>query len=188
VRSAQLANQDRNRQGQDFVNFKSNPKRKPGKNRPASSRRLIQGPQLRDFTKESLKFFQGTSKLIVLAELWGCPKTATIYFRKAKCTQTGAQPGDAVGRLTRELSLSDPGAKFFREKREQTQKRRTLRPTGQLATYTQRVLQQPILRSQPRRLGPGSSPRARPRRESATRYLYPCIAIKQQGKNKCCPR
>jgi len=38
------------------MNFKSNPKRKPGKNRPASSRRLIQGPQLRDFTKESLKF------------------------------------------------------------------------------------------------------------------------------------
>src|ERR1700733_2340680 len=107
------------------------PKRKPGKNRPASSRRLIQGPQLRDFTKESLKFLQGTSKLIVLAELWGCPKTATIYFRKAKSTQTGAQPGDAVGRLTRELSLSDPRAKFFREKREQTQKRRTLRPTGQ---------------------------------------------------------
>ena len=35
------------------MNFKSNPKRKPGKNRPASSRRLIQGPQLRDFTKES---------------------------------------------------------------------------------------------------------------------------------------
>ena len=95
------------------MNFKSNPKRKPGKNRPASSRRLIQGPQLRDFTKESLKFFPGTSKLIVLAELWGYPKTATIYFRKAKCTQRGAQPGDAVGRLTRELSLSDdPGAKF----------------------------------------------------------------------------
>lgn len=137
------------------MTFKSNPKRKPGKNRPASSRRLIQGPQLRDFTKESLKSFQGTSKLIVLAELWGYPKTATIYFRKAKCTQRGAQPGDAVGRLTRELSLSDdPGAKFFCEKRDQTQKRRTLHPTGQLATFTQRVLQQPILRSQPRRLRP----------------------------------
>jgi hypothetical protein len=108
------------------MNFKSNPKRKPGKNRPASSRRLIQGPQLRDFTKESLKFFPGTSKLIVLAQLWGYPKTATIYFRKAKCTQRGAQPGDAVGRLTRELSLSgDPGAKVFCEKLDRTQKRRT---------------------------------------------------------------
>ena len=66
------------------MNFKSNPKRKPGKNRPASSRRLIQGPQLRDFTKESLKFFQGTSKLIVLAELWGCPIDSDDLLSKSE--------------------------------------------------------------------------------------------------------
>ena len=52
------------------MNFKSNPKRKPGNNRPASSPRLIQGPQLRNFTKESFKFFAFcTSKSIMLAEL-----------------------------------------------------------------------------------------------------------------------
>jgi hypothetical protein len=79
------------------------------------------------------------------------------------------------------VALRRSWSEIFLRKRDQTQKRRTLRPTGQLATYTQRVLQ-------PRRLGPGSSPRARPRRESASRYLCPCTAVKQQGKNKCCPR
>ena len=75
------------------MNFKSNPKRKPGKNRPASSRRLIQGPQLRDFTKESLKSFQGTSKLIVLAELWGIPTQRRFTFEKRNAPKEGHNQG-----------------------------------------------------------------------------------------------
>jgi len=54
---------------------------------------LIQGPQLRDFTKESLKFFQGTSKLIVLAELWGIPTQRRFTFEKRNAPKEGHNQG-----------------------------------------------------------------------------------------------
>jgi hypothetical protein len=74
------------------MNFKSNPKRKPGKNRPASSPRLIQGPQLRDFTKESLRFLPGASKLICAQGL-GCPRSTAIYFGKLNAPKKGKTRG-----------------------------------------------------------------------------------------------
>jgi hypothetical protein len=68
------------------MNFQSNPKPKPGKNRPASSPRLIQGPQLPDFTKESLKVSPGREYVDLGAGLLGLSHLNGDLLWKTQCT------------------------------------------------------------------------------------------------------
>jgi hypothetical protein len=64
------------------------------------------------------------------------------------------RPGD--------FAFFDPGPQLANSTKE-SGKSKTLCPTRRMADLSAEGSAQPILRSQPRRLGPGSSPQARPR-------------------------
>ena len=107
------------------------------------------------------------------------------------CRMRSLMPRNAVGRLTRELSLSDdPGAKFFCEKRDQTQKTNPPpdRPVSDLHAEGSATADssEPAPSPQPWIFASGATPA----RIGITLPLpLRCSpAVKQQGKNKCCPR
>ena len=98
------------------MNFKPNPKRKPGKNRPASSRWLIQGPQLRDFTKESLKVSPGREYVDLRAgdqpQKRRTPppdRPVSDLHAEGFCTADSSEPAPVASALDLRLGR-DPGA------------------------------------------------------------------------------
>ena len=160
------------------MNFSSNPKRKPGKNRPASSRRSIQDLSSETSPKNLLKFFQGASKLICARDL----------LENVKSTKQGTKQGMLwVDRLRNRRSQAILVRNFLakngirRKKEEPSHRQATARPTSR--GFCTADSSEPAPLPRPWIFAPGATPA-----RMASRYLCPCIAVKRQGKNNYCPR